>query len=83
MYMRHQQDRCHTVTFKTRTTRVGNMMNKVKREKAGTRSSLLSITRSIPRALLRELRISELRGTMTWTTKCLCVLLTWTSCMLR
>jgi hypothetical protein len=35
-------------------------------------------TRSIPRALLRELRISGLHGMMTWTTKCLRVLLTWT-----
>ena len=35
-------------------------------------------TRSIPRALLRELRISGLRGMMMWTTKYLCVLLTWT-----
>ena len=40
-------------------------------------------TRSIPRALLRELWISGLRGMMMWTTKYLCVLLTWTAYILR
>jgi len=39
---------------------------------------LYKSTKSMSRALLRELRISGLCGMMTWTTKCLHVLLTWT-----